>query len=144
MSNYYLDKKEREMSETNKTSTPSNESNEIFEYIRRNRNGKKCKVGLIVGRFVNNKIYVGWSKTNLKAKDKFDYTTGLNIACLRMPMSNNVYLGATEELIKTPAPADIKNQLRKFSARTVRYFKGATELHMPVDWSINDNRQKLY
>ena len=98
-----------------------NHTTEIFEYIRRNKGGITRKVGVILG--VNDKgvIRIGWSKVNEKLGDKFDSLLGLEYAMKRAMKPDGI-----------PTPKCIKSQLRKFGARTVRYFQDATKLELPV------------
>lgn len=92
---------------------------EIFEYINRHTNGVNKKVGVIVGINDNGTIKIGWSKCNVKM-DVFNKHMGLKMAKERALKGN------------PPAPACFRKHLRQFSARCVRYFKGAKNLTIPA------------
>jgi hypothetical protein len=100
---------------------------EIFEYIRRRKNGKVHKVGVILGRievYENNQIInIGWSKCNGKLGDTFNLEQGLELARAR---------ARNETPTTVPVPLCIKSQIRKFSSRCVRYFKDAKRLEIPA------------
>jgi hypothetical protein len=95
---------------------------EIFEYIRRRKGGKSVKSGVVFGILDNEgTIRIGWSKCNIK-EDKFNPVDGVALAKHRA-------LGAK----KSPAvPLCLRNQLRKFGSRAIRYFKNASKLETPV------------
>ena len=93
--------------------------NAIYEYIRKRKAGKVYKTGVIVAINDNDTIKIGWSKCNLK-KDEFDPIQGKKFAIDRAVKVDN-----------TPVPDCIKTQLRRFGARSVRYFKGAKQLLLP-------------
>lgn len=95
---------------------------EIFEYIRRRKAGRVSKVGIIFGTASKGTIRIGWSKCNLKAKDKFDLKQGMELAKGR---------AFNETPTTTPTPNCIRKQMRNFGARCVRYFKDAKTLIMP-------------
>lgn len=102
---------------------------EIFEYIRKRKGGKVVKVGIVFGTVVKDGegplapqvIKIGWSKCNLKMGDKFDLLMGLQHALNRAMKPDG-----------TTTPLCIKDQIRRFSSRCVRYFKDAQKLEMPV------------
>lgn len=100
---------------------------EIFEYIRRNKDGKKMKVGVILGLNDKGVIKIGWSKCNFKDGDKFDPIKGVVIAKQRA--KGTLFI---EDAVDTPTPSCIRHQVRQFGARCVRYFKSARKLKMPV------------
>jgi len=98
---------------------------EIFEYIRRRKAGKTYKVGIVWGGITDSDgtVRVGWSKCNYKAKDKFDFAVGKELAFRRA-------CGHTGET--TPVPLCLKKQVRQFGARCVRYFKDSSKIVLPV------------
>ena len=98
-----------------------NHQTEIFEYIRRRKNGMTYKVGVVFGMIDNGVIKIGWSKCNAKAGDKFDSIDGLAFAKHRAVKPDSV-----------PIPNCIRTQLRQFSSRCVRYFKDAKKLELPA------------
>lgn len=96
---------------------------EIFEYIRRRKGGNTHKIGVIYGTTDGDTIKIGWSKCNVKEGDNFDADVGFEIA---------------KERALVPEPDDIavplclKQHIRQFGARCVRYFKEANKLELPV------------
>jgi len=99
------------------------QQNEIFEYIRKRKNGRTFKIGVILGLIDNGVIRVGWSKCNIK-KDVFSRDDGLTLAKQRA-MGNNIP--------PTIPPLCTQSQVRKFGARCVRYFKNANHLILPFE-----------
>lgn len=100
----------------------SDPQSEIFEYIRRRKNGKTIKVGVIIGVKEGKAVKIGWSKCNVKVGDKFDPDFGVKMAKDRAISAN----------VGQPAPLCIQKQIRQFGARCARYFKGAKTIEMPV------------
>ena len=95
-------------------------SGQIFEYIRNRKSGK---VGVIVGMVIDKRVLIGWSKCNVEL-DKFDTKEGLKIAVDR----------AMGTLIPSNiAPPCLHSQIRRFSSRCCRYFKGANQILLPID-----------
>jgi hypothetical protein len=83
----------------------------ITQYILKNRNGKKTKVGLLLGCVINNKIRIGYS---LCCKDdEFDADYALALASIRA-------LDPREDV----CPPSIENDAYAFAERCARYFKG--------------------
>jgi len=103
-----------------------NKDNEIFEYIRRRNGGKARKVGVILGTCKDGVIKIGWSKCNEKCGDTFDSHSGISIARDRI-----IGIDRRPSILTTPVPSCISSQVRQFSARCVRYFKGANKLEIP-------------
>lgn len=95
---------------------------EIFEYIRRRKNGKTFKVGVILGTIIDDVIKIGWSKCNLKENDVFNPTIGISVAKTRI---------FNEEPVTTPVPTCIQRQVNLFGGRCIRYFKNTNKLEMP-------------
>lgn len=103
---------------------------EIFEYIRRRKNGKTIKVGIILGTVIPiqtspdpQTIKIGWSKCNIKLGDEFNVKQGLELARAR---------AYGETPTTTPTPNCIRRQVRQFGSRAVRYFQDAHKLELPV------------
>ena len=92
---------------------------EIFEYIRKRRHGKVMKVGVILGRYNDGVVKVGWSKCNIK-KDRFILNEGLDLARKRITLLPSTQIPVT--------PLCIRRQFRKFGGRCLRYFKDAKAL----------------
>lgn len=103
--------------------TKKEQCKEIFEYIRRNKDGKKIKVGVILGLVDGDVARIGWSKCKMSGLcgDVFDLTKGIELARSR----------ARHETPNAPTPLCIKSQVRKFGARAWRYFQDANTLTMP-------------
>ena len=95
----------------------------IFEYVRKRRGGMTHKVGIILGWIDNDTIKIGWSKCNLKEGDQFSSEVGMKLARSR---------ALNEPQTRTPTPECIRNQVRRFGARCVRYFKNARRLQLPL------------
>jgi hypothetical protein len=88
----------------------------IYEYIRERVPGRGRQiVGVIVGKVVNGQIVTGFSKTNLKAGDKFDRDYGITIALNR----------ASGAVDSPELPPQVVGQMERFKNRCVRYFKQA-------------------
>lgn len=98
---------------------------ELFEYIKRRKNGKVIKVGIMLGIQAVDEIRISFSKCNFKAGDKFDFAKGYELATRR---------AYGEEAI--PTSKGLRKQLRKFGSRCVRYFQDATLLRMPDENNI--------
>jgi hypothetical protein len=93
--------------------------NTIHEYVRERVTGKgKQIVGIIVGTVIDGMICTGWAKCNLKEGDVFSKEEGISIAI------NRAY-----DSIPTPElPIQMRNQMREFQIRCIRYFKQADTL----------------
>jgi hypothetical protein len=89
---------------------------DILEYVRKRKGGKNYRVGLLLGRKVNGKVYVGWSKCWVK-KDEFDPDFGMLIA------SNRIHLSSIGDNRYRPVHNSIQDQLTRFTERCKRYFK---------------------
>lgn len=89
-------------------------TNEIYQYIKKNVNGSKRIVGVMVAAIdePNNRVCISWSKANFKHGDEFDRETGLKIARER--------LNAKETI---PVPYSIEKDLDKFINRCKRYYQ---------------------
>jgi len=95
---------------------------EIFEYIKRRKGGMNHKIGVKYATVQGDAIKIGWSKCNISL-DPFIPADGISMAKARA-------LG--ELCVHTPTPECIKEDLRRFGARALRYFKNATKLELPV------------
>lgn len=110
----------------------------IHEYIReRVPDKRKRPIGVIVGTVIDEVIYVGWSKTNIKLGDKFDKKFGIDLALKR-----------AKGLVDTPKlPPQMKVQMREFQVRCLSYFKQAkymaTEGVTPPSSPIKDTEAEL-
>jgi len=93
---------------------------EIFEYVTKRFHKKNHKVGVVVGLREGDKVVIGWSKTNLKAKDAFNLKHGIDLAKQR----------AQGLAPFPPTPPCMVRQLSNFSARCVRFFKGAKTIQL--------------
>lgn len=93
-------------------------NNELVEYIRKNVNGQRQRVGVLYATVEPNTtdILIGWSKVNTKAKDVFSPVVALNIAKQRS-YAKNVYT-------LPQMPSSIKKDVKQFEKRCLRYFKG--------------------
>jgi hypothetical protein len=93
-------------------------ANAIHEYVRERIPSKgKQPVGIIVGTVDSeNKIRIGWSKTNWKAGDKFDKGFGKALALHRA-------LGWDEQ---PSLPVQMTDQMKRFEKRCSKYFKQAS------------------
>jgi hypothetical protein len=109
------------MSET-KEKVEKKYQTEIFEYIKRRKGGMNYKVGVKYATVQGDAIKIGWSKCKTK-EDVFIPADGISMAKARA-------LG--EICVHTPTPNCIKEDLRRFGARALRYFKNATKLELPV------------
>jgi len=91
--------------------------NELIQYIKKNVNGRKQKIGVMCGVFDkdNHAVYIGWSKVNMKAGDKFEAKKGLSIARERTK--------ATSEKSIPTLPTSIKKPMSLFQTRCTKYFK---------------------
>ena len=83
----------------------------IVLHVTEKRFGRNVTTGALVGRCVNGKILIGWSRVNIGSKDKFD----ANLAWLYA--SHNLLMG-------NPVPDTMKEQYLKFVERCTRYFQG--------------------
>ncbi len=85
----------------------------ISEYIRRVRDGRRVKIGMLVaGRRTNGHVYVGWSKCNM-GKDEFDRKVAHNIAMKRF---NDLHS-------KVGPPESIRKDVLRFMSRCVRFYQ---------------------
>lgn len=91
--------------------------NLICEMVRE----RHRRVGVIVGLREDESIKIGWAKCNVKL-DKFDREKGLDMAEAR----------ARKILTSPKVPDCMRRQLNEFCARSIRYFKGARTLEIPV------------
>lgn len=99
---------------------------EIFEYITKNKNSRKQKIGIILGAKYGDEIRFGWSKCNEKAGDTFDRVNGLNIARER---AGGVTFPITKEpIMNCHLPSCMKRKMRQFAGRCIRYFKDAKKV----------------
>jgi hypothetical protein len=103
---------------------------ELIEYVKKNVNGQNQKVGVLYGTIVENGIGIGWSKTNVKAKDEFDPEYGLKIAKNR---SNAMNVNTLPRL-----PSSMKTPVKNFEKRCLRYFKGKFFNVVIVDFPVAD------
>ena len=87
----------------------------IFEYIR---DRKGLKIGIIASTVHNGMIVTGFSKTNIKAGDKFNKGIGIDWAIERAKGNKR-----TPQIPKS----DIR-QFREVQVRALRYFKQANSL----------------
>ena len=97
---------------------------QIFEYIRRRKGGKTIRVGVILGKKVDDAVLIGWSKCNQSAQhgDIFNAAKGVQIALDRACGNANV-----------PAvPKCVERQVRAFAARCCRYFRDAYKIEIPA------------
>ena len=93
---------------------------EIFEYITKNKNNRKQRIGIILGAKYGDEIRFGWSKCNTKLGDAFDKAEGLKIARNR-----------AGNLVAMPKlPSCMKRRARQFSGRCIRYFKDAKKVSL--------------
>ena len=103
--------------------------NELIEYVKKNVNGRKQKVGVLYGCVTpNNGIGIGWSKTNIKKNDAFDPVKGLELAKNRSKAMSITALPMLPSSMKTP----VKN----FEKRCLRYFKGKFFNVVLVDFPV--------
>lgn len=84
----------------------------IRQYIYRNRNGKRTKVGLLVGAAIRDQIVIGYSLCC--REDKFDKDTALAIA-----------VGRALSHKAQECPPSILQDACRFAARCERYFQDA-------------------
>jgi len=84
----------------------------LKQYIYRNRNGKRQRVGVLVGTTVKNQIVLGYSLCC--PEDTFDRDKGLAIA-----------LGRALSPKQIGCPPSIENDVWDFALRCIRYFKDA-------------------
>ena len=103
---------------------------EIFEYIKERKGGMNHKIGVKYATVQGDAIKIGWSKCTIRSKtknpadeDAFIPEDGLRLAKARA-------LG--ELCVHTPVPECLKEEIRRFGARSLRYFKNATKLELPV------------
>lgn len=108
-------------------------NNELIEYVRKNVNGKIQKVGVLYGwSEIGNvgDIKIGWSKVNTKMNDKFDPVKGLVLATNR---SRATTLDTLPKL-----PSSMKNPVKRFEKRCLKYFKGKFLNFVLVDFMMKD------
>lgn len=99
--------------EYNNVALPSRNANkEIYQYVH-DRKGRK--VGVLLGRIIDNRVRVAWSKCHCPL-DKFDRQRGLNIARSRCNFSQN-----SQRIPELPSP--ISSVYDRFIDRVSRYFK---------------------
>ena len=85
----------------------------IYKYIRRTRDGRRVKIGMLgAGRRNNGHVYIGWSKCNMRA-DPFDCAIAREMAMSRF-FKNGV---------KVKPPKSIHKNILRFAARCVKYFQ---------------------
>jgi hypothetical protein len=95
----------------------------IHQILVKRVKGQRQKVGVLVGRTdSNNKIKIGWSRTNIAKGDKFDKNYGLNLAIMRTYAQHTV-----------PVPQSIIKDIVKFRDRCGRYFKNGKGLYSGTD-----------
>lgn len=84
----------------------------IRQYIYRNRNGHRQKVGLLFGSTIKNRIVIGFSLCS--AVDKFDKDKALAIA-----------VGRALSARTQDCPPSIEKVAGEFAERCIRYFRDA-------------------
>jgi hypothetical protein len=89
--------------------------NELVEYVRKNVKGQRCKVGVLYASVTGSLVCIGWSKTNMKAGDKFDPKKGIELAKNRSKVTSLKFL--------PPLPTSMKTPMKKFENRCMKYFK---------------------
>lgn len=97
---------------------------EIVEYIKQNKKGQRVKSGVLVAVQNDGVIRIGWSKCNFKLGDVFDKDEGYKLALARTQPEY--------EAFSKSAPSTIKKQIRALASRSIRYFKGAKGVTIPV------------
>ena len=105
------------MTKPKKSNTPEF----IHQYVLRNVNGQRKTVGVLVGKLVNGRVKIGWSKANTSLGDSFDKKFGLNLALERTKADDTV-----------PLPHSMKKDGYRFQDRCCRYFKDACRGPMVV------------
>jgi hypothetical protein len=89
---------------------------ELIEYVRKNVKGQRRKVGVLYASVDPlNFVRIGWSKTNMKAGDKFDPKKGIELAKNRSKAKSFKFLPVLPTSMKTP--------MKRFEDRCRRYFK---------------------
>ena len=86
----------------------------IHQYVKRNVNGNKQIVGVLLGGMGDDKIIrIGWSKTAVSRGDRFDRDRGMKIAEGRM----------TRSVKGVTVPHSMKKDAKEFRKRCRRYFQ---------------------
>jgi hypothetical protein len=93
----------------------------IFEYIRRRKGGQVVKRGVMLGFRVDNEIRIGYSLCNSGKNTPDDFNSEVGIELARVRACN-------ETPSTVPIPSSIRNEVRQFSSRCMRYFKDARTL----------------
>ena len=92
---------------------------QIHQFIIKNVNGQKRKVGVLVGRIdESGTVRIGWSRANINRGDKFNKKYGMELASERTN---------AEECV--PVPPSIVEDAYDFQDRCGRYFKDATAMY---------------
>ena len=93
----------------------SPKQNPIIKYIKKNREGRRQKTGVLIANIDTAGIVkLGWSKVNFKAGDVFNRETGIKIATERTKAKETV-----------PLPQSILKDAFDFQGRCHKYFKNA-------------------
>jgi len=89
----------------------------IHQFVVKNVNGCKRRVGILVGKRVGNTVKIGWSRANAKRGDKFDREMGMKLAIERTKADETV-----------PMPHSMAGEAYDFRHRCIRYFKDASSI----------------
>jgi hypothetical protein len=89
--------------------------NMIHQFIKGTGSRKHINVGVLIGYKQGESVYISGSKANLSKGDKFDKTTGIELAKKRLC---NLDSGRPVKIA-----ASMEKPLEKFKTRCQKYFK---------------------